>query len=118
LAASRRCALCCALFLAAYGAPASATELVGRVVDAVNARVFSGAVVQARAGGQDSRSVTTDALGFFRMQGLTPGAYVLDVKLPDGQDFVARLLLLPGRETQFLELDYSRIVPPEDDEQY
>jgi hypothetical protein len=110
--------LCFALFLAAYCLPARAAELVGRVVDAVNAQTFAGALVQARHSGQDARVVTTDGLGFFRMPGLVPGAYILDVRLPDGHDFVARVVLLPNRRTQFLELDYSRIVPPEDDEQY
>lgn len=61
---------------------------------------------------------TTDRHGFFRVPGLTPGACILDVDLPDRQDFAARLALLPHRKTQFLELDYSRIVPPGDDEQW
>jgi hypothetical protein len=107
-----------AFLLSLYGAPASAADLVGRVVDATEARVFAGAEVHVRNSSQDRRSATTDRHGFFRVQGLTPGAYLLDVDLPDGRDFVARLVLLPGRKTQFLELDYGRIVPPEDDEQY
>jgi len=107
-----------AYLLALYGAPACAAELVGRVVDAMDAKVFSGAIVQVRSSGPGLRTAKTDTHGFFRMPGLTPGAYLLDVNLPDGRDFVARLVLLPERKTQFLELDYSRIVPPEDDEQY
>ena len=107
-----------AFLLALCSAPACAAELVGRVVDAVEARVFAGAVVRARSSGAELRSANTDTHGFFRMPGLTPGAYLLDVNLPDGRDFVARLVLLPNRKTQFLELDYSRIVPPEDDEHY
>ncbi len=110
--------VCLALLLALSAAPACAAELVGRVVDATNALVFAGAVVKIRAGGTDARSATADAHGFFRIQGLAPGAYLLDVSLPDGHDFVARLVLLQNRKSQFLELDYSRIVPPEDDEQY
>lgn len=107
-----------AFLLTLYGAPACAAELVGRVVDAMDAKVFAGAVVQVRSGGPELRSAKTDTHGFFRMHGLTPGAYLLDVNLPDGRDFVVRLVLLPDRKTQFLELDYSRIAPPEDDEQY
>jgi len=107
-----------AFLLTLYGAPACAAELVGRVVDAMDAKVFAGAVVQVRSSGPGLRTATTDMHGFFRVPGLTPGAYLLDVSLPDGRDFVARLVLLPDRNTQFLELDYSRIVPPEDDEQY
>jgi hypothetical protein len=106
------------LLLAFYCAPIFATELVGRVVDTINARVFSGALVRVRHASQDPRSATTDTQGFFRMPGLMPGSYVLDISLPDGRDFVARLALPPDRKVQFLELDYSRIVPPEDDEQY
>jgi hypothetical protein len=110
--------LCFAFVLTLYGVSACAAELVGRVVDAMDAKVFAGAVVKVRRSGPELRSAKTDTHGFFRMPGLTPGAYLLDVNLPDGRDFVARLVLLPGRKTQFLELDYSRIVPPEDDEQY
>jgi len=104
--------------LTAYATPSCATELVGRVVDAVNAQVFAGAVVRVRNSGQIPRVATTDTQGYFRVTGMEPGAYILDVSLADGHDFVARLALLPSRRTQFLELDYSRIVPPEDDEQY
>lgn len=110
--------LCFAFVLALCGAPAFAAELVGRVVDTMDARVFPGAVVQVRSGGPQLRTANADTHGFFRMPGLTPGAYLLDVKLPDGRAFVARLVLLAERKTQFLELDYSRIVPPEDDEHY
>ncbi len=106
-----------AFLLTLYGAPVRAAELVGRVVDAMDAKVFAGAVVQARSSGLELRSAKTDTQGFFRMPGLMPGAYLLDIALPDGREFVARLVLLPGRNTQFLELDYSRIVPP-DDEHY
>lgn len=107
-----------AFLLTLYGAPARAAELVGRVVDAMEAKVFAGAIVQVRSSGHELRTAKSDTHGFFRMPGLTPGAYLLDVNLPDGRDFVARLVLLPDRKTQFLELDYSRIAPPEDDEQY
>jgi hypothetical protein len=115
--AKARVGMCFTSLLAVYGASACATELVGRVVDATKAKVFAGAVVRVRNRGEDARSATSDAQGFFRMPGLAPGAHLLDVNLPDGQDFVARLVLL-DRKTQFLELDYSRIVPPGDDEQY
>ena len=116
--ARRPLGLYLAFLLTLCGPPACAAELIGRVVDAMDARVFAGAVVQVRGSGPGLRTAKTDTLGFFRVPGLTPGAYLLDVSLPDGRDFVARLVLLPERKTQFLELDYSRIVPPEDDEQY
>ena len=86
LSATRTCVLCFSLFLAAHCLPARTAELVGRVVDAVNAQTFAGALVQVRNSGQDARVGTTDGLGVFRMPGLMPGAYILDVKLPDGHD--------------------------------
>ena len=38
--------------------------------------------------------------------------------MPDGRAFLARLVMLPGRKTQYPELDYARAVPPGDDEDY
>ena len=98
--------------------PAGAAEWEGRVVDASDAKVFSGASVTLR-GVQPARTAArTDAHGFFRVPELAPGAYLLDVGLPDGRAFVARLVVRANRRTQFLELDYSRAVPPDDDEDY
>jgi hypothetical protein len=107
-----------AALLASAVATASAAELVGRVVDQVQARVFEGATVTARGGDRQNHAAQTDGQGFFRVPGLAAGWYVLDVSLPDGRAFVARLVMLPNRQTQFLELDYSRAVPPDDDEDY
>jgi len=95
--------------------PAFAVELVARVVDAVEAKVFPTAVVQVRGGGITQRQAA-DSFGFVRLAGLPAGAYLLDVKLPDGREFVARTVLLSNRKTQFLDLDYARIVPPHDDD--
>ncbi len=36
----------------------------------------------------------------------------------DGRTFVARLFVAPRRQVQYLELDYSRAVPPGDDDDY
>lgn len=107
-----------AIVLLLGSVPACAAELVGRVVDTLDARVFEGALVQIRGSCPDPRTAKADSHGFFRLDSLTPGAYLLDVRLPDGRSFAARLVLLPNRKTQFLELDYSRIVPPDDDEHY
>lgn len=110
--------LCAALFLAASSASVSAAELVGRIVDVTEARVFAGAQVRAMGRGTDRQAAPSDAFGFFRLPELVPGSYLLDVSLPDGRSFATRLVLLPGRKTQFVELDYSRIVPPEEEENY
>jgi len=110
--------LSAALLLALQAPAVSATDLVGRVVDAVDAKVFAGALVRMRGGDPAKLAAQTDGQGFFRVPGLAAGSYLLDVHLPDGRAFVARLVLLPQRQTQFLELDYSRAVPPDDDEDY
>lgn len=95
-----------------------AGEVVGRVVDAVDARAFETAVVRMHAAGQAGMTASTDRLGFFRLQGVAPGAYLIDVNLADGRSFNSRLVVLPARARQFIELDYSRAVPPDDDEDY
>ena len=107
-----------ALLLAQQVLPACAAEQVGRVVDAQEAKVFAGASVTLRGSAPARPAARTDAHGFFRVPELAPGAYLLDVGLPDGRAFVARLVVLANRRTQFLELDYSRAVPPDDDEDY
>lgn len=95
--------------------PVGAAELVGRVVDATNAQVFSGASIRVRGHAIEQ---STDANGFFRVPEMKPGSYLLEVTLPDDRDFVARLILLPNHKRQYIELDYSRINPPDDDEEY
>jgi len=106
------------LLLAVQFSAASAGDLVGRVVDAVDAKVFAGATVLVRGNETPQRTAQTDGQGFFRLPALAAGSYVFDVNLADGRAFVARYVMLAYRKTQFLELDYSRAVPPDDDEDY
>jgi hypothetical protein len=84
----------------------------------LDARVFGGAEVRLRGSSAPGPAAQTDALGFFRFRDLAAGSYLVDVALPDGRGFLARVVLLPGRKTQFLELDYARAVPPDDDDDY
>lgn len=107
-----------ALLLATQLGTAHAGEFVGRVVDAVDARVFAGAQVRLRVATPPAPAAQTDAQGFFRIGNVPAGSYLIDVALPDGRAFLARLVMLPGRKTQYLELDYARAVPPDDDEDY
>ncbi len=111
---------------------AQGAEVVGRIVDNVDARVFEGAGVEFRTLGGSNRTVAvsnqlvaganrtamTDGYGYFRVRDVDPGPYVLDVTLPDGRTFMARLFVAPRRQVQYLELDYSRVVPPGDDDDY
>ncbi len=95
-----------------------ATELVGRVVDNSDARVFSGAAVQIRKNKENPREALSNSEGFFRMSDVPAGAYIIDINLSDGRAFMTRLMINPKSTTQFIELDYSRIVTPDDDEDY
>ncbi len=99
-------------------APAQATEVVGRIVDNFEARVFADAGVRFRMHAGTEQQAVTDEYGFFRVRNVNPGPYVLDVSLPDGRAFTMRLLVSGSHKTQFLELDYSRAVPPGDDDDY
>lgn len=57
-------------------------------------------------------------LGLRATSRVRPGSYLVDVAVPDGRASLARLVMLPGRKTRYLELDYARAVPPDDDEDY
>jgi hypothetical protein len=107
-----------ALLIVTQVPAAQSAEFVGRVVDAVDARVFAGARVSLQGLTQPGPSAQTDAQGFFRISNLAAGSYLVDVSMPDGRAFLARLVMLPGRKTQYLELDYAKAVPPDDDEDY
>ena len=98
--------------------PSQATEVVGRIVDNFEARVFADAGVRFRMYAGTEQQAVTDEYGFFRVRDVNPGPYVLDVSLPDGRAFTMRLLVSGSHNTQFLELDYSRAMPPGDDEDY
>ena len=104
------------LLLALGALPAQSAEVVGRVVDAVDAKVFAGASVTLRSPARTS--ALSNAGGFFRIADVAPGAYIIDVQLADGRAFIARLVVPSQLHTRFIELDYSRAVPPDDDDEY
>ena len=101
-----------------FAAPAHATELVGRIVDTCDAVVFSGAAVNMRKSLDQKFEAQSDTEGFFRMSNVPAGAYLIDVTLSDGRTFLTRLMINPKRTTQFIELDYSRIMTPDHDDHY
>ena len=101
-----------------FTAPVHATELVGRVVDNADAVVFSNATVNVRKSLDQKFEAQSDTEGFFRMSNVPAGAYLIDVTLSDGRTFLTRLMINPKRTTQFIELDYSRVVTPDHDDHY
>ena len=95
-----------------------ATELVGRVVDTMGEKVFEAASVQVHQRRDLVLTALTDQGGFFRIEGLSAGSYTVNITLSDGRAFAGRALVNGARRTQFVELDYSRLVPPSDEDDY
>jgi hypothetical protein len=106
------------LLLATVVNCAHATELVGRVVDNLGEKVFDSASVQVHQRRDSVLSALTDQGGFFRIEGLSSGSYAVNITLPDGRAFTGRALVNGTRRTQFVEFDYSRLVPPSDEDDY
>ena len=106
------------LLLATVVNSAHATELVGRVVDTLGEKVLDSASVQVRQRQDAVFSTVTDQGGFFRIEGLGAGSYSVHITLPDGRSFAGRALVSEASRTQFVEFDYSRLVPPTDEDHY
>ena len=94
-------------------APAQAARLVGRVVDWLSATVFANATIAIR---RLSVVTNTDERGFFYAENVAAGTYLAEIVLADGRRFLARIRVLPNQQTSFAEIDFSRVVPPDDDE--
>lgn len=106
------------LLLATLGHCAHATELVGRVVDTMGEKVFEAASVQVHQRRDSVLTSLTDQGGFFRIDGLSSGSYSVNITLSDGRSFAGRAVVNGARRTQFVEFDYSRLVPPSDEDDY
>ena len=95
--------------------PAQAAPLVGRVFDSVQGEIHAKAEIRIAG---FAGAVHTDGLGFFRCVELMAGAHRVSIVLADGRFLSSQVLILPGRETMFAEFDVSRIIPPDDDDDY
>jgi len=116
---SQTASLVCLLsVMSMFAGTTQATELVGRVVDNAEARVFSGATVQIRKNSEKRLEALSNTDGFFRLSNVAAGAYTINISLADGRSFMTRLLIHPKHTTQFIELDYSRMVPPDEHDDY
>lgn len=92
---------------------ASAAIVSGRVVNIQNQQVLRGATVSV--GGQ--LEVTADEAGFFRIDQLAAGPQLLRVRTADGAEFSARVVV-PRRQSMYVELDQARHTAPEDEDEY
>ena len=106
------------LLLATIVNCAHATELVGRVVDTMGEKVFEAASVQVHQRRDSVFTALTDQGGFFRIEVLSSGSYSVNITLSDGRSFAGRALVNGARRAQFVEFDYSRLVPPSDEDDY
>jgi hypothetical protein len=106
------------LFMATLVLCAHATVLVGRVLDTMSEKVFEAASVQVHQRRDSVLTALTDQGGFFRIEGLSSGSYSVSITLSDGRSFAGRALVNGTRRAQFVEFDYSRLVPPSDEDDY
>ena len=106
------------LLLATVVNCAHATELIGRVVDTMGEKVFASASVQVHQRRESVLTALTDQGGFFRIEGLSSGSYSVNITLSDGRAFAGRALVNGAQRAQFVEFDYSRLVPPSDADDY
>ena len=95
-----------------------ATELVGRVVDTMGEKVFEAASIQVHQRRDLVLTALTDQGGFFLIEGLSAGSYAVNITLSDGRAFAGRALVNGASRAQFVEFDYSRLVPPSDEDDY
>ncbi len=101
------------LLTAAVCATAGAATLNGRIVDSQEQRVYANALVSVAG----HPAVHSDAKGFFRVDGVGVGPLQVQVELPDGRGFAARMMV-PARPSLFVELDQARHAPPGHDDEY
>jgi len=106
------------LLMAMFVHCAHATELVGRVVDTMGEKVFEAASVHVHQRRDSVLTALTDRGGFFRIEGLSAGSYSVNITLSDGRAFAGRALVKGAWRAQFVEFDYSRLVPPSDEDDY
>jgi hypothetical protein len=104
------------LLLANGADRAYAVDVFGRVVDVVEAKAHGGATVRMRSAGPGEAVALADVSGFFRFRTLAAGSYLIDVALADGRAFKTRLVVLTQLKTQYVELDYSKALPTDDED--
>lgn len=92
-----------------------AAPVAGRVFDTQAARVFAGAALRLPG---IELSARTDQDGFFHLVEVPPGTHQVRIDLPDGRSFSTRLTVGTGRGFVRWDIDYSRIVPPDEDDEY
>ncbi|MBV8030575.1 MAG: carboxypeptidase regulatory-like domain-containing protein [Betaproteobacteria bacterium] len=104
-----------AIAASGFCAAAHGESLAGRVTDTMKAAVFEAATVRLPGIGVEAK---TDRNGFFRISDVPPGVHAVVIEFPDGRSVGTRVLVRSDRPLTFSEFDYSRIVPPDEDDDY
>ncbi|MEO0617473.1 MAG: carboxypeptidase-like regulatory domain-containing protein [Pseudomonadota bacterium] len=101
--------------LASLAGASSAATLQGRVFDAMEGVIYAGAEVELLT--ETPRKVVTDDLGAYRFENVEPGPYLVRVRLKNGDEITARLVVTTAEAT-LQHLDLSKIANPHDDHGY
>jgi Carboxypeptidase regulatory-like domain len=105
-------------FLALGQSAASAGTVYGRVFDTLrnsgSGAILANAKVTLRSNPQ--QTVTTDAYGQYRFENVPEGAYLIRIQAPKRNEVVTRLLVRKG--VTIANLDFSKILAPDEDDQY
>jgi Carboxypeptidase regulatory-like domain len=98
--------------------PASAGTVYGRVFDTLrnsgNGAILANAKVTLRSDPQ--RTVTTDTYGQYRFENIPEGAYLIRIQAPKRDEVVTRLVVRKG--VTIANLDFSKILAPDEDDEY
>ena len=98
--------------------PASAGTIYGRVFDTLRnsgrGEILANAKVTLRTSPQ--QTVTTDAYGQYRFENVPEGAYLILIQAPKRDEVVTRLVVRKG--VTIANLDFSKILAPDEDDEY
>lgn len=97
----RKVVFYCFIFLLSFSALDAQATLRGSVRDSDNGQALIGAAVQLT---DINRGTTTDSLGNFRFEGLTPGRYPISIKYLGYQQLKLQEVLVSSGKEQVLDL--------------
>jgi Carboxypeptidase regulatory-like domain len=98
--------------------PAAAGTVYGRVFDTLR-NAGSGAILtntKITLRGNPQQTVTTDAYGQYRFENVPEGAYLIRIQAPKRDEVVTRLVVRKG--VTIANLDFSKILAPDEDDEY
>jgi Carboxypeptidase regulatory-like domain len=90
--------------------------LFGRVYETMKAKVYAG--TRVTLGSVPLKETITDENGNFWFRDVAPGAYLVRIQTPAYGEVTARLVVFPNRPVAINDLDLSRILAPDEDDNY